>query len=83
MKEYQDGGTNLNNPPIAIFADVHGDIQIKFSKKTRHGMYVKLNSLEHLSLVLQTSEDGDRLVEYGDEPYNVWGYEGDAGFVAK
>ncbi len=45
-----------NNPPEAVFANIHGDIQVKFAKESSKGMFVTIKSLEHLSHILYTSE---------------------------
>ena len=83
LEEYNYKTSNVMNPPEAIFADVHGDIQIKFQKKTANGKYIKIRSLDQLALVLETSESCEEKLNYDGEPFNTWGYEDDAGFVPR
>ena len=80
MKEFSYEHSNMINPPLAIFANVHGDIQIKFSKKTKYGQYVSINSLEELSRILLLSESCEEDQDYDQEPFNVWGYNNNRGF---
>ena len=82
MKEYNYEHSNTVNPPIAIFATVHGDIQVKFEKKTVHGQYVRIQSLQDLASVLEVSESCDVELDYEDEPFNAWGYHDKHGFPA-
>ena len=70
----------LKNPPVAVFGDVHGDLTIKFEKKTHRGLYAKFNSLEELSSILEASEACEGEENHGDEPFNVWKYDDVLGF---
>ncbi len=80
LKDYKYNESNTVNPPESIFADIHGDIQVKFAKKTNKGMFVKIRSLEHLAFVLETSESCAKDIDYDGEPFDVWGYDDLFGF---
>ena len=54
LDEYKYKESNSDNLP-AIFANIHGDIQAKFEKETKNGLYITLKSVEHLSLILAES----------------------------
>ena len=82
IKEYKYEHSNTLNPPIAIFANVHGDIQVKFEKKTIHGQYVSIQSLQDLASILQVSESCNDELDFDEEPFNAWGYHDKNGFPA-
>ena len=83
LKEFNYKNSNTFNPPLAVFANVHGDIQVKFSKKTARGQYLTINSLEELSYILEHSESCEEVLDFGKEPFNVWGFDEMRGFPAE
>ena len=46
-----------DNPPEYIFPNVHGEVVVKFTKETDEGMFVTIDSLEHLYRILHLSDD--------------------------
>ena len=82
MEKYKYGQSNKVNPPIAVFANVHGDIQVKFEKKTTRGQYVTIQSLQDLASILEISESCDDELDFDQEPFNAWGYNDKHGFPA-
>ena len=83
LKEFNYKHSNTINPPLAVFANVHGDIQVKFSKKTTRGQYVTIHSLEEFSHILELSESCEEDQDFGQEPFNVWGFDEKRGFPAE
>lgn len=47
-----------NNPPEFVFANVHGDLQVKLAKNTRDGtMFYSFNSIPNLLEILNKADD--------------------------
>ena len=42
----------LRNPPEFVFANMHGDIQVKMNQKSPDGLFVSFNSVEQLSRIV-------------------------------
>ena len=42
----------LLNPPEFVFANVHGQVQVKMSQKCKEGLFVTIKSMEHLTRVI-------------------------------
>ena len=65
----------MKNCPDFTFADVHGNLLVKFSERTADGMFFRYNSLQQLSLLIQKyneREDAENEFEKTMEPDNVW-----------
>ena len=52
IKDFDDH--NTNNSPEFVFADIHGNIQLKLKEKSKKGLFVPIRSLEQLSNLLQS-----------------------------
>ena len=46
----------MSNPPDFVLANIHGDIQVKFTKPTRHGLFVGINSVKDLYTVVTDAQ---------------------------
>jgi hypothetical protein len=46
------GDLPMDNPPEFVFANIHGDIQVKFSRDTKKGMFVNFYSVQELACVI-------------------------------
>ena len=54
VKEYNEGPANaLKNPPEFAYANMHGNLLVKFKHKTDDGLFIRFNTLEELREVLQ------------------------------
>ena len=51
--------SGMTNPPDFVFANVHGDLQVKMKKRVRKGMFFSFSSIEQLSMIiLKAQMDG-------------------------
>jgi hypothetical protein len=48
--------TSEKNPPEFVMADIHGNIQVKMSHKTRNGLFFTFNTIEELLQVIQRNQ---------------------------
>ena len=53
-RDYLDSQKNsiLPNAPEFVFANIHGQVQVKMSQKCKNGLFVTIKSLEHLTSVI-------------------------------
>ena len=54
--------SNMENPPDFVYADVHGNLKLKMSKKTKKGFFFNFNSIEQLRFLIDVNQ------EYLDRP---------------
>ena len=54
--------SNMENPPDFVYADVHGNLKLKMSKKTKKGLFFNFNSIEQLRFLINVNQ------EYLDRP---------------
>ena len=67
----KENDVDLENPPEFVFADVHGNIQVKMKKRTEKGMFFTINSIAHLMEVIGNANMcGDAFDEYNK--INSW-----------
>ena len=59
--------TNCTNPPEFVFANVHGDIQVKMKRETRQGLFVTVRSIQHLAQVIERAQDSKLSQKYHHE----------------
>ena len=51
--------TGMNNPPHFVFANIHGELQVKFTKTTRRGMFVSFSSIKELYSAISDAQNID------------------------
>ena len=56
LKNYNVDNSNMKNPPVAVFPNIHGEIQVKFTEDTKKGMFIGFNSIEQLAHILSCAE---------------------------
>ena len=56
-----------DNPPEFVFANMHGQIQVKMKKPTKAGLFVTIKSVEHLAQVIVRAQEEDDLTKYHHE----------------
>jgi hypothetical protein len=49
--------SNMENPPDFVYADVHGNLKLKMTKKTKKGLFFNFNSLEQLRFLIDVNQD--------------------------
>ena len=54
--EENEGKHPIDNPPEFVFSNLHGEIQVKFKKATKRGMFVSFNSIEELACVIASAQ---------------------------
>ena len=58
VKSFQNCSTDYENPPEFVFANVHGDLQVKLKKETSDGtMFYQFNSMQKLYEILNKADD--------------------------
>jgi hypothetical protein len=58
IKTYTSNPETYDNPPEFVFANVHGDLQVKLAKETSDGsMFYSFNSIQKLLEVLNKADD--------------------------
>ena len=63
--------TMLANPPDFVFANVHGQIQVKMTNKSKDGLFFTINNIVHLSEVICKANMVDDEFEVFDSD-NYW-----------
>ena len=48
--------SGMTNPPDFVFANVHGDLQVKMKKRVRKGMFFSFSSIEQLSMIISNAQ---------------------------
>ena len=61
----------MSNPPEFVLANMHGDIQVKFQKKSSRGLFVTFNSLQGFYRVVANAQAEDAQKVY-DEDFSKW-----------
>ena len=56
-----------SNPPEFVFANIHGNVQVKMKKQTKEGLFINIKSVEHLSQVIARAQDSKERVRYHHE----------------
>ena len=51
--------TGMNNPPHFVFANIHGELQVKFKNTTRRGMFVSFSSIKELYSAISDAQNID------------------------
>ena len=79
IKCFTTPALELDNPPEFVFANMHGDLQVKLSKKTRDGtMFYSFNSMQRLYEILEKYTDSyansrsEQDIGYFDHPRAVF-----------
>ena len=49
----EEGERKIPNCPDFVFADVHGNLLLKFCKREKDGMFFRFNSMEQLAMIVQ------------------------------
>jgi hypothetical protein len=73
--EVAEGEKKMKNCPDFTFADVHGNLLVKFSERTADGMFFRYNSMQQLSLLIQKyneREDAENEFAKTMEPDYMW-----------
>ena len=62
------------NPPEFVMANIHGELQVKLKKKSRHGLFVTFNSIDQLvhiikeaQVIKEADEEYDRISSWADD----------------
>ena len=55
---------NYTNPPDFVCANVHGNIQLKFKNETSQGLFVTINSVQHLAEVIERAQESRVTMRY-------------------
>ena len=60
IKSYQDEEGNflssINNPPDFVFANIHGELQVKMTNRVHKGMFFSFSTLDQLSGVIANAQ---------------------------
>ena len=60
IKSYQDEEGNflssINNPPDFVFANIHGELQVKMMNRVQKGMFFSFSTLDQLSWVIANAQ---------------------------
>ena len=56
----------LDNPPEFVFANVHGDIQVKMKEKCKDGLFVTFNHIDHLTRIISRANMREDSYEFHD-----------------
>ena len=54
------------NPPEFVMANIHGELQVKLKKKSRHGLFVTFNSIDQLVYIIREAQ----VIKEADEEYD-------------
>ena len=66
-----EDSTLYENPPEFVFANVLGQIQVKMKKKCKHGLFVTIRSVAHLTqMILNVNMGEDELQVFDSD--NSW-----------
>ena len=75
-----------NNPPDFVFANIHGNIQVKMKKQSKYGLFIDIKSVAHLAQVIARANDSEQSIMYHHEKQSSWdddvesGSDDDMGF---
>ena len=50
----------MKNPPHFVFADVHGNLKVKMSKKVHKKMFLNFSSIIHLCNIIDNCQDTNK-----------------------
>ena len=72
----------MSNAPEFVFANIHGELQVKFKKETDKGMFVTLNSVKDLALAITNAqrEDIDKAIHEEYAAFDSSDDDDDMGF---
>ena len=48
--------SGMTNPPDFVFANVHGDLQVKMKKRVQNGMFFGFSSIEELAMIITKAQ---------------------------
>ena len=48
--------SGMTNPPDFVFANVHGDLQVKMKNRVRKGMFFGFSSIDQLSMIISNAQ---------------------------
>ena len=54
-----------HNPPEFVFANIHGELQVKLKKKSRHGLFVTFHNIDQLVYIIKEAQ----AIKEADEEY--------------
>ena len=52
LDDYLHGGYVGENPPDFVFANVHGEIQLKMKNRSKDGLFITIKDITHFSQIL-------------------------------
>ena len=74
LEEYNDNYEKMTNRPEFVFANIHGELQVKFQKNysKKRGMFISFNSIQDLSCIIANAQhpDQDRLTHAARAEYD-------------
>ena len=56
LDDYYSDRTNLKNPPHFVFADMHGNLKLKMTNKTRNRLFFKFYSITDLCSLIERNQ---------------------------
>ena len=82
LEEYNDLKDRMSNAPEFVFANIHGELQVKFKKETSKGMFITLNSVKDLGLAITNAqrEDIDKAIHEDYAAFDSSDDDDDMGF---
>ena len=72
LKNYAFDEAYGTNPPEFVFANIHGNVQVKMKKQTKHGLFIDIKSVSHLALVIARANDSEQTLSYHHEKQSSW-----------
>ncbi len=54
--QYKDSENPMYNPPEFVYANMHGDILVKMAIKSKKGLFIKIKSIEQMSLAIAEAQ---------------------------
>ena len=73
LKEYEDAQECMSNRPEFVFANIHGEIQVKFQKDVlKKGMFFSFDTTDELSCIISNAQhvDQQRLTNFHRAAYD-------------
>ena len=61
-----------SNPPEFVFANIHGNVQVKMKKATKYGLFIDIKSVSHLAQIIARANDSDQTLLYHHEKEGSW-----------
>ena len=75
------------NPPEFVFANVHGELQVKMTRRSKRGLFIPFNSVQNLVHIINNAQGEGKFDHKGKNFDNVaemvaddWADSDDYGF---